>query len=387
MPTSLRWDIFCRVVDNFGDAGVCWRLARQLAREHGLAVTLWIDDVASLARFAPALDADKDDQPHSGVRVRALDAAAARRRRRPPTSSSTASDAACPNATSPRWRRPRQPPVWVVLEYLSAEPWIDASHGAAVAASAAPADPLVLVSRLHAEDRRRAARSGAARERAMPSARDAAAARRRVARSRLRAGGRGVVRLAVLLCQSGVARAARRLGRRRRARSPASCPRASRSSELDRWTGGAVPHLGAPLTRGRLTIAVAPFVDQEAFDRRLWAADLNFVRGEDSFVRGAMGGAALRVAPLPAGRRRAPDQDGCVSHPARERAARGHADRRSARSGTRGTSATRTRPPKRGPPTARRCRRSPFWRGPGRAHWPGSTDLAERLVKFCESRL
>ena len=53
MPPSLRWDIFCRVVDNFGDAGVSWRLARQLAREHGIAVTLWIDDVASLARFVP----------------------------------------------------------------------------------------------------------------------------------------------------------------------------------------------------------------------------------------------------------------------------------------------------------------------------------------------
>ncbi|HET9045379.1 MAG TPA: elongation factor P maturation arginine rhamnosyltransferase EarP, partial [Casimicrobiaceae bacterium] len=38
-----RWDVFCKVVDNFGDAGVCWRLARQLVAEHDLAVTLWID--------------------------------------------------------------------------------------------------------------------------------------------------------------------------------------------------------------------------------------------------------------------------------------------------------------------------------------------------------
>jgi uncharacterized repeat protein (TIGR03837 family) len=56
-------------------------------------------------------------------------------------------------------------------------------------------------------------------------------------------------------------------------------------SELDGWTGGAVPHAGAPLVRGRLTLAVAPFVDQDAFDRRLWSCDVNFVRGEDSFVR------------------------------------------------------------------------------------------------------
>jgi hypothetical protein len=38
-------DIYCQVIDNYGDAGVCWRLARSLA-EHGLAATLWIDNLA-----------------------------------------------------------------------------------------------------------------------------------------------------------------------------------------------------------------------------------------------------------------------------------------------------------------------------------------------------
>ena len=28
---ALQWDIFCTVIDNYGDAGVCWRLASQLA--------------------------------------------------------------------------------------------------------------------------------------------------------------------------------------------------------------------------------------------------------------------------------------------------------------------------------------------------------------------
>ena len=40
-------DLFCRVVDNYGDLGVCWRLARQLAGEHGVAVRLWVDALAS----------------------------------------------------------------------------------------------------------------------------------------------------------------------------------------------------------------------------------------------------------------------------------------------------------------------------------------------------
>ncbi len=52
--STSRWDIFARVVDNFGDAGVCWRLARQLAAEHALDVTLWQDDLGVLARIAPA---------------------------------------------------------------------------------------------------------------------------------------------------------------------------------------------------------------------------------------------------------------------------------------------------------------------------------------------
>ena len=67
-----RFDIFCRVVDNYGDAGVCWRLARQLVSEHGAAVTLWIDALASLARIAPGLDAHVPDQRCAGVRVRTL---------------------------------------------------------------------------------------------------------------------------------------------------------------------------------------------------------------------------------------------------------------------------------------------------------------------------
>src|SRR5699024_9478752 len=45
------------------------------------------------------------------------------------------------------------------------------------------------------------------------------------------------------------------------------------------WRAGDVRQTGA------LTVVVAPFVDQPAFDRRLWSCALNIVRGEDSFVR------------------------------------------------------------------------------------------------------
>ena len=47
-----KWDIFCNVVDNFGDIGVCWRLACNLAAR-GKVVRLWVDDVSPLAWMAP----------------------------------------------------------------------------------------------------------------------------------------------------------------------------------------------------------------------------------------------------------------------------------------------------------------------------------------------
>ena len=49
---KLNWDIFCNVVDNFGDIGVCWRLACNLAAR-GKTVRLWTDDASPLAWMAP----------------------------------------------------------------------------------------------------------------------------------------------------------------------------------------------------------------------------------------------------------------------------------------------------------------------------------------------
>jgi uncharacterized repeat protein (TIGR03837 family) len=63
-------------------------------------------------------------------------------------------------------------------------------------------------------------------------------------------------------------------------------PEGVAAGALDVWTHGALPHpRGAPYARGRLTLAAVPFVAQDTYDRLLWACDVNFVRGEDSFVR------------------------------------------------------------------------------------------------------
>src|SRR5688572_17662476 len=75
MHKTEHWDIFCRVVDNFGDAGVCWRLACKLANECGFSVRLWIDDLRVLRRLAPAVT-EASQQSVDGVEVLRWDDAA-----------------------------------------------------------------------------------------------------------------------------------------------------------------------------------------------------------------------------------------------------------------------------------------------------------------------
>ena len=52
MKTHRLWDIFCTVIDNQGDLGVCWRLTRQLLAQ-GQSVRLWVDDASALSWMAP----------------------------------------------------------------------------------------------------------------------------------------------------------------------------------------------------------------------------------------------------------------------------------------------------------------------------------------------
>ena len=117
-----RWDLFCRVVDNYGDVGVCWRLACELARR-GAAVRLVIDDARALAWMAP--------QGHEHVQV--LDWPGGDHGVCDPAATSVVIEAfGCdpPAAYTRAMAEGASPqPVWINLEYLSAEPYVERSHG------------------------------------------------------------------------------------------------------------------------------------------------------------------------------------------------------------------------------------------------------------------
>jgi uncharacterized repeat protein (TIGR03837 family) len=282
MSPSLRWDIFCRVVDNYGDAGVCWRLARQLAAEHGLAVTLWIDDAASLARIEPALDPRRDDQVARSVRVRRCSDSQPATFQAPDV---VIEGFGCglPDAYRDAMAAAPRRPVWINLEYLSAEIWVESAHALP---SPHPQLPLTCWFWFPGFT---AATGGLVREDGLLEARDAfqrdGAARDALWRT-LELESPASALAVSLFCYANPALPAL-LDAWAEGDEDVVCivPEGVALAELDRWTGGAVPHPGKPSARGRLTLAVAPFVDQDAFDRRLWACDLNVVRGEDSLVR------------------------------------------------------------------------------------------------------
>jgi uncharacterized repeat protein (TIGR03837 family) len=261
----MRWDLFCRVVDNFGDAGVCWRLAAGLAAR-GETLRLWIDDPAPLAWMAP------DGAP--GVEV--VHWTASTPETEPGEVVIEAFGCAPPPAFVARMAARVRPPLWINLEYLSAEDWVERSHGLPSPQSAGPGRGLT---KWFFFPGFTPATGGLLREPGLAAARASFDAEAWLRRRHLDP--RPGERRASLFCYDGAALAE-------------LLPRlADRPTQLFVTPGPAQrlvhacrahwPHAVRPLE--------LPWLPQPGYDRLLWACDLNFVRGEDSFVRAIWAGA------------------------------------------------------------------------------------------------
>ena len=137
-PPALRWDIFCRVIDNLGDVGVCWRLSADLAAR-GQAVRLWIDQPEPLRWMAPgALEGHVPGALEGhvpGVQVRHWS---------DPLAGDALSDWSpgavwieafgcdpapeCVSRMAEQIAQGGAAPVWINLEYLSAEAYVERNH-------------------------------------------------------------------------------------------------------------------------------------------------------------------------------------------------------------------------------------------------------------------
>lgn len=279
---AMRWDIFCRVIDNFGDVGVCWRLSADLARR-GEQVRLWLDDPRALAWMAPGAQEGRvpgvevlhwttplptgllDGQPPADVWIEAFGC-------EPP--------AECVSALAARVSAGAPAPVWINLEYLSAEPYVERSHRLPSPVMSGPARGLTkwffypgFTERTGGLLREADLLTRQATFDAPGWLRGLGLPLRKTAR-----------RVSLFCYQSGAL--------------PGVLRQAGASAEASDWliTPGrawqavqaAVQHDGPP--GPGCALQALPLLPQPDYDNLLWACDLNFVRGEDSLARAMWAG-------------------------------------------------------------------------------------------------
>jgi uncharacterized repeat protein (TIGR03837 family) len=278
---EIACDIFCAVIDNFGDIGVCWRLARQLASEHGWQVRIFVDDLRAFHALCADVDPALARQEAAGVVIEHW--------HEPAHAGQTLQIAdvvieafACelpPVYVAAMAQRGRKP-VWINLDYLSAEDWVADFH---LRPSPHPHHPL---SKTFFFPGLGAGTGGVLKERTLDAEQ---LAFDRDAWWREHVGRSVPPKESTVVSMFAYENPAidGLLAQWRDARSPVVLlvPEGRISGALARFFG--LPHFGAgsAAERGSLCAHALGFVEQPRFDALLWAADVNFVRGEDSFVR------------------------------------------------------------------------------------------------------
>lgn len=274
-----NWDIFCTVVDNFGDIGVCWRLARQLAAEHELHVRLWVDDLASFRRLCPGIDPTRDKQVQRAVEIRRWASPFA-----PAESADVVIEAfACqlPESYLAAMAARETKPVWINLEYLSAEAWVEASHGLP-----SPHPQLPLTKHFFFPGFV-AGTGGLLREAGLLQERHAWMSDRAKVWANLGLPQPQPDEACISLFSYENPALPELLTAWAESPEPIRClvPEGQALAQAGACLGHPNMAAGDSIARGKLTLRALPFFAQEGYDRLLWACDLNFVRGEDSFVR------------------------------------------------------------------------------------------------------
>ena len=275
----MSWDIFCKVIDNYGDIGVTWRLARQLVAEQGIQVRLWLDDLSALKRIWPMADESLDSQLLSGVEVRRWAAPLPALEPGEVVIEAFACDLPA-DYLARMTATPRQI-LWLNLEYLSAEDWVEGCHGL-------PSLQNGGLQKYFFFPGFSSATGGLLREANLLQRRDVLQQyplERDSFLARLGVHPAANARLISLFAYENKA-----LPSWLEALSAAPqsthlvVPESRILGDLRQWAGSLL-QAGSCLQRGSLTVQALPFLEQDEYDALLCCCDLNLVRGEDSFVR------------------------------------------------------------------------------------------------------
>ena len=268
----MRWDIFCKVIDNFGDIAICWRLACQLA-QRGAKARLWVDDPSALAWLAP------DGCTGVAVVPWADPAAVAR-----------AAAEAAPDVLIEAFGCDPAPELlarfassggrtWINLEYLSAEPYVERLHRLPSPVFRGPGEGLT---KHFFYPGFTPGTGGLLREDDLPARQAAFDRNEWLAARGLPSQGE---RLVSLFCYEPPALA-------QLLEELATAPTPQRLLVTAGRTTAAV-QAACPKPGGALSVSFLPLMSQRDYDELLWACDFNFVRGEDSVIRALWAGRAF----------------------------------------------------------------------------------------------
>jgi uncharacterized repeat protein (TIGR03837 family) len=262
----MLWDVFCRVIDNFGDIGVCWRLAADLAAR-GEHVRLWVDDASALHWMAPlAIPA-----------VAVMDWAQADGSAQPGEVVIEAFGCELPMDFVQAMAARPAPSVWINLEYLTAEPYALRSHGLQSPQLSGPGAGL---NKWFFYPGLQSGSGGLLRE--LDLLKRQAAFNPAAWLDEKSCAPQAGERVVSLFCYDNP-------------RLPELLAALSHEPTLLLVTAGAATlqvrkAIGDETKPGPLRIRFLPLLSQADYDHLLWASDLNFVRGEDSFVRAQWAG-------------------------------------------------------------------------------------------------
>jgi uncharacterized repeat protein (TIGR03837 family) len=300
-PLSVVW-IFCQVIDHYGDAGVCWRLARQLHSEYGIRVSLFIDAPQTLQGIAPGVPVDPPIGHGSAEAAPRLiswsgpdDASWLALAHPAPDLVISGFGCRLPAAALSARTREGRPTLRLILEYLSAEPWVAGFHSRI---SPNPADglPSHYFFPGFTPDT-----GGLLHEHSLAEQRAAFVQPESPVRARFleRAGlpeADGRRRISVF-CYRNAPVGPWLQALRQEAEHTLLIATAPVADLIFEAAGA---HSGRSVwSSGRLEIRRIAMLAQDDYDHLLWDCDLNFVRGEDSWIRAHWAGKPFIWQPYP----------------------------------------------------------------------------------------
>ncbi|MBR7746579.1 elongation factor P maturation arginine rhamnosyltransferase EarP [Undibacterium baiyunense] len=284
--------LFCKVVDNFGDIGICWRLVRQLRNEHAIEVTLWVDDLASFKKICPEVCIESEHQTVQHIQIQHW------QRQDQQFEVADIADIVIeffgcdipPNYIATMAKCQPQP-IWINLEGLTAEDWVEGCH---TLPSSHPQYPLTKYFFFPGFNKKT---GGLILEKDLLEQAQQFNLEKQEKNAFLHNLGlsdQDVKSFKISMFCYPHAPLMDLLKTWEHSIEKISCLIPTGVAQ-DKIAGflQCEPLSGSKYQKGNLSLHIIPFLPQAEYDKLLWSCDLNFVRGEDSFVRAQWAGKAF----------------------------------------------------------------------------------------------